>query len=170
MNLFEVKLASKMASKNNTGTTTAVRKVKRYELIETITITKDGITAVERTAEPDGTPYDFEKLIYTIECEPAASTSTGWISINDLGNYGYSSAMIGTSKTFLGGSVQIENGRLTGTFCAERSSISTMGAVRNYGHGIGTNEADKIEKIRFLVQNTSSFPIGSVITIHAVRN
>ena len=33
-----------------------------YELVETITVSEEGVIAVERTAEPDGTNYDFESI------------------------------------------------------------------------------------------------------------
>lgn len=56
----------KIAAVDADGTPTAWAPVdmpadRRYELIETITINED-MSAIERTAEPDGTAYDFHSM------------------------------------------------------------------------------------------------------------
>ena len=37
--------------------------VQDWELIESIKIEEDGITGIERSQEPDGTPYNFKKMV-----------------------------------------------------------------------------------------------------------
>lgn len=44
---------------------------KKYELIETITLDED--MAIERTQEPDGTPYKFERMFLKIRCVSTAT-------------------------------------------------------------------------------------------------
>ena len=53
-------------------------KEKKYELIETIEVTEENTTSIERTTEPDGTEYNFEKILIKI-CI-AASETTGTIT------------------------------------------------------------------------------------------
>lgn len=74
----------KIASVDADGTPTAWAPVdmpadRRYELIETITINED-ISAIERTAEPDGTAYNFHSMALrvTFPTSKAESSVTGF--------------------------------------------------------------------------------------------
>jgi hypothetical protein len=50
---------------------------KKFELIETITVEEEGIYAIERTVEPDGTPYDMEKVLIVAETEKSNFETAG---------------------------------------------------------------------------------------------
>ncbi len=51
---------------------------RKFELVETITTGED-LTAISRTAWPDGTPYSFKEML--VKCELQAGTGTGQLNM-----------------------------------------------------------------------------------------
>lgn len=51
--------------------------------IETITVNEEGVSTIKRTAEPDGTPYNFKKVLVRLITQKGNVTSSGQININN---------------------------------------------------------------------------------------
>lgn len=66
------------------GSTLQKQADKKFELIETITLTED-TSIIERTTEPDTTPYNFESVIITAEMAQSDNNRNMRISINNDG-------------------------------------------------------------------------------------
>ena len=66
--LFKNSLKYKDSEGNmqDSGVLFASEKEKEWEHIETITVEEDGIKVIERNQEPDGTPYNFKKMMFFI--------------------------------------------------------------------------------------------------------
>lgn len=73
MNLHEVFLAAQMSGGGDSGV---------YRHIETLTVNEAGVSMLKRTTEPDGTPYDFKKVLVRLIVPKGNTTSSGQININ----------------------------------------------------------------------------------------
>lgn len=79
MNNIDLFLATRKASG------TAIQTNRKYELIESITVSEDEINSISRTAEPDGTAYNFDKIIVKIDVSTASETAAN-ILVKTAGN------------------------------------------------------------------------------------
>lgn len=149
------------------GDVLSVKADEEYELIETITIGEDGIAEIERTAEPNGTTYNF-KAVYLCCIMPRAEQK-GFV-------YSYINGQIHADMP---GSI-LTDGVGIGQMMAE----CKYGMIEGYGIGaksVGTsathwryitriNIPHGYKSINALkIRSTVSMPIGAEITIWGVR-
>ena len=152
---------------NAAADVSALKTEKNFELIETITVTEENTTRIDRSAEPDGTAYNFEKVYIEITTE--ASDADKSLIVYANGNaVSYIQAAISTTKKYMSVYGIIMNGLLLGVkvgICAANTSFGTMTARVNSYIGISsvTNITVKTG------DNTAYIPVGSVIKIYAVR-
>lgn len=57
---------------------------KPFRHIETITVNEDAVSMIKRTTEPDGTPYNFKKVLVRLIVPKGDTTSAGQININSV--------------------------------------------------------------------------------------
>ncbi len=160
MNLHEVFLASQMMSANEDN----------FIHIETIDITTDGVSMLKRTNEPDGTLYNFKKVLVRLIVPKGETTASGQININSSYPIMWREDMISsTSSSVSCIKAKIENGMLDG-FCLLTKGVSER-ATPNYRSDILFTPCEKIDTITVFADPMSvNLPIGSTIEIYAVRN
>lgn len=150
---------------------------KPFELIEEITT--DGETIVERTLEPDGTPYDFKKIMVVVTAPKQMEASvTGYAQIS-AGNTALSSYLgfPANQAYFRRGlyAAEVKNGMLE-----YRSVESAIVYSATQGGGSGDASAmyqsvtpcfvsANITKVRCFGYNTTALPAGFLIQIYGVR-
>lgn len=155
-----------------------------YELIETITLTDDTAAAVTRTAEPNGTAYNFSKAIIICSAMLANGVSGryGLYVNSDINHpYGITDLVAGGTKMSVC-EAEIRNGYV---FC----KTYTISDKKNYSAdveyipiantfngqaaiGLDTvalKQADSITSLRIAQFNTRPFASGTVFKIYAVR-
>ncbi len=83
---------------------------KNYELIEEISITADTVSIV-RSAEPDGTPYNFKKLRVLGLCNgiTPSTSNQGWMKINNGKIFANLEGVFETSQTTSISIVDVQN-------------------------------------------------------------
>ena len=149
------------------GSTLQEQADKKFELIEEITLTEN-TALIERTTEPDGTPYNFESLfIETTLSNSAALTSRSILKINNI-LYAAPSTILNTANP---------------TYAALRlfkvynlhewtPSIGTTNSTQYlYSSIYGTNRLnfyEPITSLQFYLYNIN-MEAGSIIKIYAVR-
>jgi len=72
---------------------------KLYRHIETITVNEDGVSMLKRTTEPNGTPYNFKKLIVRLIVPKGNITSSGQINLNSNCTVMWRTDFISTSSS-----------------------------------------------------------------------
>ena len=141
-----------------------------YELIETITLTEE-TAQVLRTAEPNGTPYNFKKLkIFSkVACASAQGGINFWAADNCLiTGRSYlnptNDAMYGT--TYL----EVDHGMFKGTGSfGHNSQYNTIG-MDSAPYIRGSVFINAIEMLKLTTDNASILiPSGSTFTIYGVR-
>ena len=140
MNLHEVFMAAQL-SENMHG---------KFELIEKITVSASDVALIKRNAEPDGTPYNFRKVVLVLKVPKASQTAPARININSDYTVGWRADMI----------------------CKDNETVNCVkGAVDSGFLEIDTTQA--IEKIHtvsaFTDPSTNYFPVGTTFSIYAVR-
>lgn len=93
--LFKNSLKYKDSDGNmqDSGVLFASEKEKEWELIETITVEEDGVKILERTQEPDGTPYNFKKVMVYVYHPITTNQGQAGVQINDNKGYVLSSGL-----------------------------------------------------------------------------
>lgn len=141
-----------------------------YELIETITLT-EATNIIERSTEPDGTAYNFAKVLITVDTPKTdvAAQQNIRLYINDgtLDYYAYYQSLTTYAKR-AHFDCAVENGLL---------KIRIGNGATNYG-GENTGVAAMIENanIVFLsainkikLKGEATFAVGTIIKIYGVR-
>ena len=139
-----------------------------YELIETITVSEEGVIVVERTAEPDGTNYDFKAIF--LSCTTPKSQQGGFL-------YTY---INGAIHADMPSSIVTTDGGGIGQLFAEIK----YGMIDGYGMG-AQNVGTSAPKWRYVTQqnlpngeqsiksltlrSTVPIPVNTVIRIWGVR-
>jgi hypothetical protein len=140
-----------------------------YELIETITV-EEGVAAISRTQEPDGTPYNFKRLTLKTACPKyTASNVNASVRINkDFGTYIMN--MITTSERYGWCEVEIISGYLRATSFSQ-SSIYAVNTLQVQGlNDINRYRTEAINSLLLQVNGTGNvLPSGSTIEIWGVR-
>lgn len=163
---------------------------KKYELIEAITLTEDTL-AIVRDAEPDGTPYDFVKMLIIASVQYANSDDSGEygyvIKDKDGVSQSYSALIgngVGIGKRTAFARIWIENG----VYMSETSLNASEYPAAYKGTTIQTNNnvflhrdesstvvkglffMDNIAYLQIKQNNDRLFAAGSEFYIYAVRN
>lgn len=142
------------------------------ELIEEITITEEGVREIIRTAEPDGTPYNFKAVtVYqTVKpCEIQNLIQVGAYSDvdgkNSVGRFQGANAPT-TSGRFLTVHFDVIGGcwRDIGSFTTIQGSPTGVSMWRD-------TTPYKGERIKCVILNgyTTAFEVGTIIRIYGVR-
>lgn len=140
---------------------------KQYELIESITLTED-TASVSRSAEPDGTEYNFEKVY--IEFSVPETSATAQILVRFNGESDNHIRVVNAMATSERDSVaygRIENGLL---IAYAVSGAAAGNGTQLYGVPSTGIFLDTISEIE-MVSNLANVPMpsGTKIDIYAVR-
>ena len=146
----------------------------RYELIETITLT-EATNSIERNSEPDGTAYNFKKLLIYMNAALTDQAGECGVHLWDgttlaAKNLAFGSKVTTTSSNYMM-ELSVEDGILHQT-TPERadtdylSMISKTAAATYFG---GVKMMDKISKFTLHQFNSRTFAVGTVIKIYGVR-
>ena len=147
---------------------------KKYELIETITLT-EATSSIERSVEPDGTAYNFKKLIIYMNASLTNKTGAFGVNLWDgttlaARHVAFGSDMTQTKSNYIM-ELSVEDGILHQTAPARPdndylSTVTKTAAATFYG---GVKMMDKISKITINQYNGIAFAVGTVIKIYGVR-
>ena len=147
---------------------------KPYELIETITLT-EATSSIERNVEPDGTAYNFKKLL--IYMNAALTDQTGWCGVDlwdgttlAARSLSFGSSVKTTSSDYMM-ELSLEDGILhqTAPETADKEYLSTITKTAAATYFGGVKMMDKISKITIHQFNGYTFAVGTVIKIYGVR-
>ena len=147
---------------------------KKYELIETITLT-EATASIDRNVEPDGTAYNFKKMIIYMNASLTNKTGAFGVNLWDgttlaARHVAFGSDMTQTKSDYIM-EISVEDGILHQTTPARTdnnylSSPTKTAAATFYG---GVKMMDKISKIQINQYNGIAFTVGTVIKIYGVR-
>ena len=153
-----------------------VKPEGNYELIESITVSDDTTTVIERTAEPDGTAYNFKKVIVKVAIPAQDTDGTNYFAtrINDA-FFVWSQNVISKTDGYFWQQIEIENGiyvqkaqnpyirhaEMTGFRSASYDSILA---------GIYDPALTVISEIKMYISKDHIIPSGTKIDIYAVRS
>ena len=143
---------------------------KKYELIETITVTEDGVNSISRTQDLSGVAYDFERMLVKITTSTTDTNAN--IIVKTIGN---------PSKATFENGITTEQGNGTMFYEMDLSDgirRLTFSSVELSGNTCTLHSRESCftiyeNNITSLTVSTGSedvpFPLNSVINIFAVR-
>ena len=146
----------------------------KYELIETITLT-EATQIIERSSEPDGTAYNFKKLLIYMNAALTDKTGACGVELWDgttlaAKNIAFGSMVTQTSSDYMM-ELSVEDGILRQTTPETTKtgylSMLTKTAAETFVGGVKT--MDKISKFTLHQFNSRTFAVGTVIKIYGVR-
>ena len=147
---------------------------KPYELIETITLT-EATASIERSVEPDGTAYNFKKLLIYMNAALTDKTGACGVDLWDGTTLAARSLSFGsfvktTSSDYMM-ELSLEDGILhqTAPETADKEYLSTITKTAAATYLGGVKMMDKISKITIHQFNGYTFAVGTVIKIYGVR-
>ena len=146
-------------------------KENKWELIETITLTED-VKAIERTVEPDGTPYNFIKMAVrsVMESGVAASAAVNYRFNNSMGLILTGVAHLNTAKQYSFMYAEVENGRFNGYTGTGKTNQYEPLSITGNSYYRFLFSCDKFTAINLSTPVTNAvFPADSVIEIYGVR-
>lgn len=152
--------------KENMGGT---QNERPYELIDKINVGGSGISMITRTAEPDGTPYNFKKMLVKVVVPKGDSKSAGQININNDCVALWRADLVNDEKqTASIIKAAIENGYpnilpLSSYAIDERTTPS-------YRPDLLFRKMENIKSLSVFITTSGSIPNGTSIEIYAVRN
>ena len=137
---------------------------KKYELIETITLTED-VQQITRTSEPDGNTYNFKKL--AIDYKSTQSMSR----VRIQGNYKYGNQTDGYNFYIVAeqtrGYVEIDANDIMKFYGAGGTAAGYTTQCVTTGNFARIRKADGITSL--IIEGTASLYAGTVINIYGVR-
>lgn len=158
MNLHEVMLASQLMGGSN----------RKFRHIETVIVDTTGVSMVKRTQEPDGTPYDFRKVLVRLTVPKGNITSTGRINLNTTCTIAWRTDFISSSSEVITTvRAELDGGFINGfslytKTVSERIAPSTKSEVL-------FNQYDNIHTITVFTDPSSiHLPVGTKLEIYAV--
>lgn len=144
-------------------------KENEYELIETITVTEE-ITVIERTAKPDGTPYNYKKMLVKCHYNKATGSSGVGLRVNDGCTLSGASQLNANNEMHNHYIVDVTGGIFYGRCMGGISGeFSTATDYPPAFYWLG-RPVESINKINlYSIGGTVSIPVGSKIDIWGVR-
>ena len=146
----------------------------KYKLIETITLT-EATASIERSVEPDGTEYNFKKLLIYMNAALTDKTGACGVDLWDGTTLAARSLSFGsfvktTSSDYMM-ELSLEDGILhqTAPETADKEYLSTITKTAAATYFGGVKMMDKISKITIHQFNGYTFAVGTVIKIYGVR-
>ncbi len=146
----------------------------KYELIETITLT-EATQIIERSSEPDGTAYNFKKLLIYMNAALTDKTGACGVELWDgttlaAKNIAFGSMVTQTSSDYMM-ELSVEDGILRQTTPETTKtgylSMTSKTAAETFVGGVKT--MDKISKFTLWQFNRYTFAAGTIIKIYGVR-
>ena len=143
------------------------QNIEAYELIEDITLTED-ISQIERTVEPNGTPYNFRKVmvLYTSN----AKVGTGNIQTTAYSNNKYIEATIKVNESTTTSETSRIDFEANGVLKAHLTQWSqyswVVGSAAANPYIVELNKNDTITKV---ASKATTLPTGFNIKIYGVR-
>lgn len=137
----------------------------KYELIETIKTTED-LTEITRTAQPDGTPYNFQKIL--IDVNFPKMTATAWMKFY-VGSNGIGDTMGSTSyATYYTVELEVENGFLYISYSYHTNSKSN--ASNKWVRAVPVPFNKNIDNLIISCGSSGKYiPAGTTYKIYGVR-
>lgn len=144
---------------------------QKMELIETITVEGSDVKSIVRTAEPDGTPYNFDTIFVYITISASSVTSEMGILVG-RGNEYYDNAYLNirpnANDTYAVAKIRAYNGVID----VEGSSVNNT-----YGGNISMMQrmlptpftGDSIKQLNVSGNNPNNLPDKSVIRVYGRR-
>ena len=151
-----------------------VKPEGNYELIETITVSDDTTAAIERTAEPDGTAYNFKKIITKFAIPAVGESLNEHIATRVNGAlFVWSYNVLSTSgPMYCWHHFSIENGiyiqRAQNGINLSAAMVPDIGPSY-YSSTVAANKPN-ISRVGIFFSNNVVFPSGTKIDIYAVRS
>lgn len=146
----------------------------KYELIETITLA-EATASIERSVEPDGTAYNFKKLLIYMNAALTDQTGLCGVDLWDgttlaARSLSFGSSVKTTSSDYMM-ELSLEDGILhqTAPETADKEYLSTITKTAAATYFGGVKMMDKISKITIHQFNGYTFAVGTVIKIYGVR-
>ena len=146
----------------------------KYELIETITLT-EATASIDRNVEPDGTAYNFKKLIIYMNASLTNKTGAFGVNLWDgttlaAQHVAFGSDMTQTKSDYIM-EISVEDGILhqTAPERTEKNYLSSQTKTASATFYGGVKMMDKISKIQINQYNGIAFTVGTVIKIYGVR-
>lgn len=137
---------------------------KKFELIEEIIVEGDDEKLIERSTEPNGTPYSFEEVYIRFEMEATNATGANFVSwANNKVSCGIGS-LVTNAKRFSSIQYQIRGGLLFTSFQSATTDKTWASAKQLDGDIIFV---DEVNHLKFTCN--VPIPVGSKITIYAIR-
>ena len=144
-----------------------------YELIESITVSDDTTTVIERTAEPDGTAYNFKKIITKFAIPAVGEAKSNYIStrVNNHLSIWSNNVLSASDTMYCWHRMSVENGiyeqeARDGT--KWDGSIGTLSGPSYHSIYFAANSS--ITKIEIFLSGSMALPSGTKIDIYAVRS
>ena len=139
-------------------------KDKKYELIETITLTED-VQQITRTSEPDGRVYNFKKL--AIDYKSTQSTSR----VRLQGNYKFGNSTFPYNCYIVAnhemGYIEVDASDILKYYGAGGAATGYTTPWCTTGAFAQISKADSITSL--IIEGTKSLYAGTVINIYGVR-
>ena len=143
---------------------------KPFELIDTITL-DENVAQIVRNTEPDGTPYNFCKMMVSVKIPGSTPFTAGFASelIADTfyfyGPFSESTQYICQVILLL----EIRNGRVFGNMAESVGSGHTASSYRGTVNLSGNLIKDAIDVFRMKTYASSGIPSGVEVSIYGVR-
>ncbi len=168
MNLHDIFCATSIAGASCGGEGTA--REASYSLIEKITVSVSDISMIMRTNEPDGTPYDFKKVMIKLTAPKGGGTAVGQINLNTSCVAMWRNDVIAPDNTRVSiVKASIENGYVNTISLCGQSMAERI--IPTYKAEYIFLKMENINSISAFIDSDSiKFPIGTVLEIYAVRN
>lgn len=152
-------------------------KEPQFELIEEITLTED-VAQIERSAEPNGTPYNFKKMVVAFALTPTQSTGNLFVTLRN--RQGESMGGLLVSNGFRQGTnaysqinLHADNGLLhMESYATSSNDVATTGTnvAKQVYFRIPPYMVNSIESVSFVGNGTTRiFSAGSRIQIYGIR-
>ncbi len=146
------------------------RNNRKYQLIETITVEDEDVSAISRTEEPDGTAYNFEKIRIEMNVKAASGSSSLFVTANQKNIFVSSGILTTSGERFAISNCRVENGLLLSDFTgsAKAEGVGTIGLAKyeaaDYLDNIQSNSITDIE-----IFTPVTIPVGSTFKIYGIR-
>lgn len=165
MNLHEIFLAGQLMG----GGSSDSDGENKFELIEEININENEIAIVKRTTEPNGTPYNFKKIVVMISVPISNVSSAGRVNINSEIAVGWRTDMISSDyATTTTLKAQIDGGLLD-AYCLY-SKAETERTAPDYRPDYMLRTIEAINSLAIFSDPLGTdFPVGTKMIISAVR-
>ena len=143
---------------------------KPFELIDTITL-DENVAQIVRNTEPDGTPYNFCKMMVMVKI-PASTVFTAGFASELIADTFYFYGPFSETTQYICQVIlllEIRNGRVFGNMAESVGSAHTASSYRGTVNLSGNLIKDAIDVFRMKTYTSSGIPSGVEVSIYGVR-